>query len=130
MHRALAVSEICGLIVRALGPKDADNLNTLVALAQTCQTLSEHALDVLWEAPDAWRLAQCMPKELCVMHKQAIEPSRRAKAMEISRRIATMDISRQSEAIETSGRADQGRERYKITWVSHSLPSAGCYRLE
>jgi hypothetical protein len=130
MHRALAVSEICGLIVRALGPKDADNLNTLVALAQTCQTLSEHALDVLWEAPDAWRLAQCMPKELCVMHKEAIEPSRRAKAMEVSRRIAAMNTFRRSEAIKTPGPADQGGERYKRTWVSASLPPAGCDRLE
>jgi sarcosine oxidase gamma subunit len=130
MHRALAVSEICGLVVQALGPKDADNWGTLVALARTCQTLSKHALDVLWQAPDAWLLAQCMPTELCVMHKEAIDPSRRQKAMEASRRIAAIKTFGQSEAIETSGRADQGGERYKLTCVSPSLPPAGRDRLE
>jgi hypothetical protein len=60
MHSALSIEDIVFLIVHELDPGCERDHSALVALACTCRTLSEAALDVIWEEPSLWRLAKQM----------------------------------------------------------------------
>jgi hypothetical protein len=61
MHRAFTVREIVALIVSYIG---SESKATLAALATTCSTLSDCALDELWRSVHLIFLARCMPAHL------------------------------------------------------------------
>ena len=66
MHRALFIREILFHICSAL---DRDCKADLAALARTCQTFKEPALDVLWEHLSGLSpLARCLP-EVCKFNR-------------------------------------------------------------
>jgi hypothetical protein len=62
MHRALAIEEIITSIVQYLDLWEEHT--ALVSLSSTCRLFSEPALNVLWQEPPLWRLAQRMASEL------------------------------------------------------------------
>jgi hypothetical protein len=64
MHRALLLDEVLATIIQPLNPDPWEDGSDLVALAGTCRLLSEHALNVIWEAPPLWHLAQRMSDDL------------------------------------------------------------------
>jgi hypothetical protein len=76
MHRALLVDEIAAAIVREVVLNLGASKWELTSLARTCRSLSEPALDVLWESPLLWNLAQCMNADIwticLVEHYQAV----------------------------------------------------------
>jgi hypothetical protein len=63
MHRCFLIPEMVLLICSHL--KDLHFIRDLAALAQTCQTLHDPALDTLWyELFDLALLVKCMPTDL------------------------------------------------------------------
>jgi hypothetical protein len=59
MHRALWIPEVVAMIVEHTKLK-----HCIFALAQTCHTFTEPALDALWKVPPLWYLAKTMSDNL------------------------------------------------------------------
>jgi hypothetical protein len=59
MHRALCIPEVVAIIVEQMW-----SMHDIVALARTCRTFTEPALNALWEEPPLWYLAKTMSENL------------------------------------------------------------------
>ncbi|KAF8194473.1 hypothetical protein K438DRAFT_1934637 [Mycena galopus ATCC 62051] len=65
MHHCLQISEIVDLIVAQFEPQTCWQASCLAALARTCTTFHNSALDRLWkEQRNILNLIQCMPEDL------------------------------------------------------------------
>ncbi|OCH93731.1 hypothetical protein OBBRIDRAFT_265815 [Obba rivulosa] len=71
MHRCLQILDTYLAILRSLR-EDAEvgGLAALAVLARTCRSLSEPALDVLWEEPHCFAdLVRCLPDDTYMMYE-------------------------------------------------------------
>ncbi|KAJ6578428.1 hypothetical protein B0H19DRAFT_1371241 [Mycena capillaripes] len=65
MHHCLQISEVVDLIVAQLDPRTCWQASGLAALACTCMTFHDSALDRLWaEQKNIMNVIQCMPEDL------------------------------------------------------------------
>jgi hypothetical protein len=65
MHRCLAIQDILRLIFESFDPHNSDDNYSLVALAFTCHTFEEPALDYLWHTQTSLRpLLKCLPQDM------------------------------------------------------------------
>ncbi|KAJ7504688.1 hypothetical protein B0H11DRAFT_2273266 [Mycena galericulata] len=66
MHRTLKIPELVDIIISELGPETSrTSARALAALACTCTTFHEQALDALWKSQNtAMNLLRCMPADL------------------------------------------------------------------
>jgi hypothetical protein len=74
MHRALLLEDVLARVVDESGP-DAN-----YALARTCRSFTDLALDGLWADQgevDPWQLAGLMPIELCTVSKSPLKKGAR-----------------------------------------------------
>jgi hypothetical protein len=69
MYRALLVDEIAAAIVREVVLTQEASRWELTSLARTCRSFSEPALDVLWESPLLWNLAQRMNADIWTIRR-------------------------------------------------------------
>ncbi|KZT72305.1 hypothetical protein DAEQUDRAFT_755160 [Daedalea quercina L-15889] len=64
MHRALAVPELMHQIVDEVDRRQPRHMPTLLAVAFTCHTFLEPALDIIWSVQNGFgHLVRCLPKE-------------------------------------------------------------------
>ncbi|KAH7906622.1 hypothetical protein BJ138DRAFT_1162238 [Hygrophoropsis aurantiaca] len=89
MHHALLIGEIQLYVFHQISDK-----RTLSALARTCQTFTEAALDVLWRDLKSFtKLIQCMPRDLWTIGPQTSDLSKGLKrhTLKLQRSITASD---------------------------------------
>ncbi|KAF8452840.1 hypothetical protein L210DRAFT_3755795 [Boletus edulis BED1] len=98
MHHALEIQEIVFYIFGHCDQPSAGSAADLAALARTCRTFKDPALDVLWEKlPDLSPLARCLPEASCLSFSGEIEwDILRSYARRVRRLDALDGISRKS----------------------------------
>jgi len=66
MHRCLTIQEILHMIFHSIyNPPSREGNHTLIALAVTCQSFQEVALDIIWHTQVTLvPLIKCMPPDL------------------------------------------------------------------
>jgi hypothetical protein len=90
MHRALLVEDILARVVDELGPY------ANCALARTCRSFTELALDALWADRVEilpWELAHLMTDELWTVHESPVEEGAEYMTLEVLVSCMARDVS-------------------------------------